>query len=282
MTLRSISRRGFTLVELLVVIAIIAVLIGLLLPAIQRVREAAARLSSMNNLKQISLACQNFASENVGYMPDADGMNWATKTTGMSLYITLLPYLDQSQIQDRILAGAANQEWRSDYVIPTLISPADPTTRPGQAICSYPANGQVFRNRPNLNRIPDGTSLTILFAEHYGYDCGNTIFYWGHAFDFETGLTIRSRAPTFADPKFGDVVPVTTGSPPVSLSSRSGATFQVNPKLADCDPKVAQTRHSGMLVGMGDGSVRTLDGGISERVYWALVTPDKGEADSAY
>ena len=266
------SRRfGLKLIEVLVVIAIIAILLGLLLPAIQRVREAARRLESVNNLKQIILATHNFAST-YGALPAMDG-NARSANKGSSLFGAILQFVEAQN------AG---------FMVKVYVSPADPTL-PGTGwptVSSYAVNAQVFQGRPSLtNTFTDGTSNTIAFAEHYAF-CGSNLFDY---LTSQVGFGFYPHRATFADGgkacgglNYGDEYQVTAGSPPVSVGDQAASgwhlTFQVAPSPKECSPVIAQTPHaSGMLVAVADGSVRTIAPHIDETIYWGAVTPNKGE-----
>jgi len=250
--LAKLSRSAFTLIELLVVIAIIAILIGLLLPAVQKVREAAARTQSSNNLRQIGTGLHNMASTYNDQMPAADG-NMQNGLVYTTLFVHVLPYIEQENLYKAILptppvaatsytqpaaaaqgAPAAQAGWAGATLNPntfppvkTYIAPADPTA--GQfATTSYRSNWLLFGQfGANLkSSFTDGTSNTVMIAESYAYcqktgnagatNQNNTHYYMQRGYTNTTGALAapanNTTQPAAGGPTYYYAVP-TTGQP---------------------------------------------------------------------
>jgi|SRR5579883_715458 len=192
--------RGFTLIELLVVIAIIAILIGLLLPAVQKVREAAARMKCANNLKQFGLASHNYESA-YGTLPPGAGPTPSgnpAANSRASVQVVILAYVEQANIYNQfdltqdVNSSSTNATARVQQV-PIFICPSDPSggSVSGDGKCNYFGNlgaqaytaaaqtsplGGLFYYIPKsgaqynpkgiaITAITDGTSNTAMFAE---------------------------------------------------------------------------------------------------------------------
>jgi prepilin-type N-terminal cleavage/methylation domain-containing protein len=197
-------RHAFTLIELLVVIAIIAVLVGLLLPAVQKVREAANRAKCLNNLKQMGLALHNYESTNQKFPPAGIYPTAATTADVWSVHARILPYIEQANLYQQVdftqpanVQDAVTRQRIPIYVCPSevndMMKPATSTTG-ANAINRWPTTyganvgtwmvwnpntgtggdgGIPFTSQPNggltVGSITDGTSNTIGFAEVKAY-----------------------------------------------------------------------------------------------------------------
>jgi prepilin-type N-terminal cleavage/methylation domain-containing protein len=289
-------RRGFTLIELLVVIAIIAILIGLLLPAVQKVRDAANRISSSNNLKQITLAVHNYESS-TGRLPPLAGGSSRNPTILGPIHVFLLPYIEQDNLyRDMYDATTGNTYawWAginndNPYTKPlkNYFSPADPSIANGMnqngtgwAATSYGANALLFASNDSYGRmnswdwggsianISDGSSNVVAFTEKYGsaYNGGSL---WGVQWSpWYPAIACNACGG-------GDAYSVN----PTLMGTSSLVMFQVRPSpwSTAADPNRAAGMHSGgILVSMADGSVRNVTASVQPYTWWLALKADDG------
>jgi prepilin-type N-terminal cleavage/methylation domain-containing protein len=298
-------RRGFTLIELLVVIAIIAILIGLLVPAVQKVREAAARTQCFNNVRQIGLAVHDYTNSHGSQLPP---ITTATNSSPRgpyngSFHFTLLPFLEQDALYKAGLTAPANT-WSAStglgggqptvlyMMIKPYICPADftittagtPTNRGADwRATSYSANYALFgggvhsgsADLPafNIANVPDGTSNTITVCERFGgcaLDNGALWAYpgWDWAGD-------GRYSAVFA---WGG-----TGRWAGGAAGNGWGNWNFPPQFnlkvqSNCDRTRPQGLHTGgAVVGLLDGSSRVVSSGISQTTWVYAVMPADGQ-----
>lgn len=287
--------RGFTLVELLVVIAIIAILVGLLLPAVQAARKAARRIQCANNSRQIALALVA-TEEKYGKLPPLCAASAVSRLSGKppwgnpygrTVFHWLLPAIEQQAIWDALDPDQTYAGIQYQRVISTYLCPDDPSTTNGKSSTSYGgANGwgagnygsnyYVFGNpaakelegNNTLDRFRDGTSNTIAFAEMYG-TCGWTgdITYMYGSLWADSNSVWR---PVFCTNATGKN-PAAAGSPPC-FSMQDSPDWQL-----ECDPSRPQAGHGGgMNVARLDGGVSWLSSSIDDTVWAAVCDPRDG------
>jgi prepilin-type N-terminal cleavage/methylation domain-containing protein len=314
------SRSAFTLIELLVVIAIIAILIGLLLPAVQKVREAGARTQCENNLKQLALALHTYHSARGCLPPGRDSANFSTHTH-------LLPYIEGDTVYRMInFAKPYNDPSNAAAMavpIKTFICPSDPiqkvpagwagnnyrvnqgsgilwglpSTDPANSNYNFPApNGPFYLNSTTaLVEITDGTSNTAAWSEHLKGDFSNAIAsdstdtFWPHTYPKtpdEAWNMCKGVNPS--DLTFQDVSNV--GAPWIYGYHSTTVYFHVTPPGSrSCmfpPGRIATSANSGHFNGVNlalcDGSVRYVGYDIDLATWRALGSRNGGEPIGAW
>jgi hypothetical protein len=244
-----------TLIQLLIILGILLFLLAFLIPAVFRVREAATRTESINNLKQIVIAIHSSNDANKR-MPPIVGEYPAKSNVRGTFHFHILPYLEQEPLY-RQAEGNVSKNGTYSKPVPLFVNSQDRTAPPGNlhdgwlATTSYAANWLVFRQEPRrlVGDITDGTSNTIAMTERYQV-CNGQPCAWGYA-----GLYYWT--PMFA--------------------YYSKAWFQLAPEPEQCQPGLAQaTNRSGIQAALADGSVRIVADHVSPQTWAYACDPNDG------
>jgi prepilin-type N-terminal cleavage/methylation domain-containing protein len=293
-------RTAFTLIELLVVIAIIAILIGLLLPAVQKVREAAARTQSQNNLKQLGIAVHDFQSAHdklpnaASWFPGPSGASTATPAQHGTLFYFLLPYLEQENLYRSI----ANRSYTSTAVVPVFLAPLDPSLTATQTapnsqgvnagLCSYECNGYLFTGdeknalpyylqgasaSTNGNTADGNRTVYPVIPRDVPDGTSNTILF-AERYSYDCLYDGSKSPPLKGNRTWGDDGSGPSRWEPTLIHSD---LFQVTPKVGSASCYVPQAYTSaGLQVALVDGSVRSVHKGISATTWWRALLPNDG------
>jgi prepilin-type N-terminal cleavage/methylation domain-containing protein/prepilin-type processing-associated H-X9-DG protein len=289
------TRQGFTLIELIVVIAIIGVLVGLLVPAVQKVRETASRLKCQNNLRQIGIALHNYHGR-MGCFPPGYQTRVAPDNSdlgpGWGWASLLLEDLEQAPLMRQIrydlqISDPANAAVRvtvlSIFVCPSepLIGTFTAIDANGNPICdvaraSYVAmngvlgvtsdawdnNGAFIRNQPmRIASITDGLSQTLFVGER-GTNMSSVTW---------TGAVSGAVVPAQRYPDAASQLANAEGAPAMVLAHGSRYHLPDNPLVFDADATSSFHTH-GVNFLFGDGSVRPINDSINGLAYEALLT----------